>query len=203
MRRILFISIISFCFYKGSSQTAIQAGISALPVFDVLNLYPDNEISGAALSGNFGCFLTEDLGFGINPYYGQVSNFYNTDFHREKEELSLLGMNAYLRYYFISRKKFNAFAIVSAGFGNMRSTRTILTGSGPLADPKTVFNNSVLTFMAGAGVSYFLSRDIALELNIPYAYITHVAESPAPYYQTVVPTFGLQFYWNRKVNTID
>lgn len=193
----------TFCFFSificnGYSQldkTNNQAGISTLPIFDVLKVFPKNKISGIAFSGNFGYFALKHMSIGIQPYYAQVSNVYTTSLLEEqKQNIKLYGVNTYLRYYFISIEKFSIYAIAGAGFGN---SDQITTNLSPAAFSKNSHTDkSIFTSMLGVGINYFIVNNLALELIIPYINVKYISTgSNDMSFQTAAPTIGLQFYW--------
>jgi opacity protein-like surface antigen len=197
----LIIILFVFVFYNGYSQlerTTSQVGISVLPIFDLLKFFPDNKIEGLATSVNLGYLTIKKLSVGINPYYAQVSNTYNTTIskanNKEKQAIKLYGLNTYLRYYFISKEKFLAYSSLSLGFGNVEETTTDLSSLTLVKNSHT--NKSVLTFLGGLGVNYFVIKNLALELNLSYINVKYISTNPHNInFQTVAPTFGVQFYW--------
>lgn len=182
----------------------LQAGVSALPIFDAFKLYPGNDISGLATTVNFGCFIFKNVSFGINPYYGKVTNGYSTagmNPHREKQDLTLVGLNTYLRYYIINGRKFLFYSILSGGLAHLQTNTTnLLTGQ---VIENYYSNEPAYTFQAGIGANYFITKNLSLELNLPYTLLNYTAPNSEPYFQTLIPTFGLQFFWGRSYEKTD
>jgi hypothetical protein len=170
-------------------KATTQFGLSALPVFDVLRTFPDNKIAGLALTGNFGYFPIKNLSFGFVPYYAQASNSYpllTSD--RETQDLKFYGLNTYLRYYFVCKKKYRLFTLTSVGFGNSQQKT-----SNPFL--LRYNNRPTFIFQLGAGINYMLAKKIALEFAIPYTYVKYISSDPNEVgFQTIVPTFGVQFF---------
>jgi opacity protein-like surface antigen len=199
MRKHLFLFIFFLVFsFKGYCQlekTTNQVGVSALPIFDVLKFFPDNKISGIAISGNLGYCTINRVSVGIQPYYAQVSNTYsNTLFERENQGIKLYGLNTYLRYYFISKEKFLIYSLASVGFGNSEQKTVNLSSQTFVKNSHS--DKSVFTYMLGIGVNYFILKNIALELNIPYLNVKYISTDPNDnHFQTVAPSIGLQYYW--------
>ncbi len=201
MKKILMSIILSLVLlFNGFSQyekSSIQVGISALPIYDVLNLFPDNQISGVVVMPNFGFFIMDKLSFGINPYYAKASNSYNSaaiDKHKENQQISLYGLNAYLRYYFITKEKISFYAMFSNGFGDIEKKTTNLSTSAKVDNGYP--NKAIYTAMLGVGIDYFVTKKIAIELNVPFIVMRFF--SPEQYdsnFNTIVPTLGLQIYW--------
>lgn len=194
--------IISLAFlanaYSQTEKSTKQAGISVLPIYDILNTYPDNKIAGGAVMGNFGFFVMNDLSIGLMPYYGQVSNKYNIstfDFHEERQDISLYGLNTYMRYYFFKKKKVLVYASASFGFGNIHKQTTNLAIQSLVDYSES--DDSVYTILAGLGVNYSLSPRISLELNIPYTVLRHISgQVNDSDFQTIAPMIGVQYNWN-------
>lgn len=205
MKNILCILLFSVSFLNGYAQiekNTSQAGISALPVLDVLNLFPQNSISGFGVMGNLGYFPIKNLSIGINPYYSRVSNSYDDYLIpygdiRKEEKISLYGLNAYLRYYVFSKGKFSLYPTVSLGFGNLEKEIFMRPGTARLGHGST----SVLTCYAGAGVNYFITERVALELNVPYMYVQYLPPATTGFH-TIAPTIGVQFYLSRSANSL-
>jgi hypothetical protein len=50
--------------------------------------------------------------------------------------------------------------------------------------------------MTGFGVDYIISKNILLELNIPYIYQKNISAGLYDNnFQTIMPTIGVQFHW--------
>jgi hypothetical protein len=186
---------------KAESSPRLQAGISGLPVYDFFNQQPQNKIRGAAIVGNFGCFLHPRISFGINPYFSKVLNSYTTGItvtHEEQQKISTFGLNTYVRGYFVALPRFSAFVICSAGFGAMSR---LTTSTDPLVDPNAprVETLPLASFFAGPGVSWNLTPHMAVELNLPLAVLYYLedANKGRPLL-TALPTLGLQFSIEKK-----
>ncbi|MGQ0829247.1 MAG: outer membrane beta-barrel protein [Bacteroidota bacterium] len=194
---LFFFLLFSLFLLKGFSQiekTTTQVGVSVLPVFDILQLVPDNKISGLAVSGNIGYHTIKNMSVGINPYYAEVVNSYPSDYskERERQNIKLYGLNTYLRYYIINRAKFLAYSFISLGFGAFEQ-KTFNASTRYLIETNI---NPVFILQGGIGINYFVTERLALELNIPYTYVNHISTNPDfSYFHTVAPTIGLQFYW--------
>jgi hypothetical protein len=203
----LFIILLLTSFQNALAQTgnvlkdgaSMQAGITALPVYDILGLFPDNKISGAAFMGNFGSFLSTNVSFGVSPYYGTVSNSYNlfpAGPLAERQELKLFGVNTYLRGYIIKKSRFYLYVLVSAGIGNMQEKTIDLSTQKEI--PGRKINSPIATFLSGAGVNYFITRSLAVEFNLPFCILNNFnAEMADKYFLTAAPTLGLQLYLPR------
>jgi hypothetical protein len=197
-KTLLTFILFSIFILKGYCQlekTTTQVGVSALPIFDVLKFFPDNKISGIAVTGNLGYLGMKNISVGIQPYYAQVSNSYPSGlFEKEKQEIKLYGLNTYLRYYFIRKEKFLAYSLASIGFGNSEQKTTKVSSLTLVKNSHT--DKSVLIIMAGVGINYFIIENLALELNIPYFNVKYISTDPNDIrFQTIAPTIGLQFYW--------
>jgi opacity protein-like surface antigen len=198
MKKLLFTYLLSFIFIVNAfgqlEKKTNQMGISALPVFDVFNIFPNNKISGFAMTGNFGYFAVKNLSIGMQPYYAQVSNSYTSSLlQKENQEIKLYGLNTYVRYYFIKKEKFLTYSLASIGFGNSDQKTTIL--SSPTFPSNPHYNKSTMVFMLGVGADYFIMNNLALEVNVPYFNVKYFSTDPNMHFQTAVPTIGLQFYW--------
>ena len=139
-------------------------GVSGVPVFDVLNMFPDNQIKGGAFNINYGTMIIENLSFGMNLYYSRVSNEYKTesfDLHKERQEIKIIGISPNLRYQFRVKEKLLFYALTSVGFGNYNEKTTNLMTSEPVNYGDE--NESILMLKAGLGMNYFLSEKFALE----------------------------------------
>lgn len=180
--------------YCQLERNTTQIGISGLPVFDVLKFFPDNKISGVAVTGNLGYLGLKNTSVGIQPYYAKVSNIYTRLSKKEKQEIKLYGLNTYVRYYFIRKEKFLTYTSASLGFGNSEDRTIDLSSLIPIKNSQS--NTSVFVAMLGAGLNYFIIKNLALELNVSYINIKYIATPPYNVrFQTVAPTIGLQFYW--------
>ena len=190
----IFISTFIFNAYCQLEKNSTQAGLSALPVFDVFKLVPDNKISGIALTGNYGFFAIKNMSIGIQPYYAQVSNSYTSKIlEKENQEIKLYGLNTYLRYYFIRKEKFLTYALASIGFGNSDQKTTNLSSSAFVKNSHT--DKSVLVSVLGIGANYFIMKNLAIELNVPYFNVKYISTDPNDmHFQSAVPTIGLQYY---------
>lgn len=202
MKKYIFVFLFSlFGLFHGYSQlkkTTTQVGISVLPIFDVFKIFPKNEISGLAVSGNLGYLTVENMSIGILPYYSKVSNSYYTTGSgggiKEKQNIKLFGLNTYLRYYFISKEKFLMYSQGAAGFGNFEQKTSYV--SSLTFTKNTHTNKSVFTFLLGVGANYFVAKNFAIELNVPYLYVNQFSTDPNDKdFQTIAPTIGFQFYW--------
>ena len=174
-----------------------HAGISALPVFDVLRLFPSNRIRGAAVMGDFGCFIRPRLSFGINPYYANVVNEYPTPFltpYGERLDLTAAGLNVFFRGYIVSRPAFSAFILVAGGFGvmNERLTDLAMPGRRPFLN----VNSPVSAFIAGPGFSWNLTTQLAAEIQVNFVSIDNFSQAQSnAYFTAVLPIFGVRYYW--------
>ncbi len=193
-----FLTFILFSFgfidcFSQLEKSSAQFGVSVLPVLDVFKVFPDNKISGFAVIGNIGFFPIKNLSAGIQPYYGQASNSYSSFFfEKENQEIKLYGLNAYLRYYFIRKQKFLAYSMASVGFGNSEQKTTLVS---TVILVKSPINKSVLTGVFGAGIGYFIVKNLALELNIQYLNIKYFSADPADKsFHTIAPTVGVEFF---------
>lgn len=194
-KSLLIIPLLSTFLLKGHAQSdksTFQAGASFLPVYDVFKLFPNNKISGGAVSGNIGYFVLKNMSIGFNPYYAQVSNAYNTqgaDAHRENQNSKLFGLNAYVRYYFLTRNKLSLYGLASGGFGSSIQ-KTSSSGNSSTND------KSICTLMTGLGVNYHITKRVALELNVPYTLLKYIStNSNNNNFQTVTPSLGVQISW--------
>jgi hypothetical protein len=202
-RLILFSSLIPFLLHAqetGRTQEfRMHAGISALPVLDVLHQQPDNRISGAAVTANFGCFIHPRLSFGINPYYARVLNVFPTNsvtVSGGQQDTRLFGLNVNLRGYFISRSRFSVFMLASGGFGVMKELSSF-PYPGLVSEPRLNIL-PVASFFVGPGVNWNFSPMFAVEANLPVAVIYSMDESDyGRIFTTLLPTFGLQFYFGK------
>jgi hypothetical protein len=180
-----------------TGKSTLHAGMTALPVFDVLNLFPANVIKGFAVMGNVGFFVTRHLSFGFQPFYGEVSNTYtgfNQDPFGERQNLRIAGSNTTLRYSFLARKPWLVYILASAGFGVMEETITAVKTSQVI--PGSRKSNAIATCLAGVGANYFFTRNIAAELNVPYGMMYNFnAPAEYKYFLTAAPMLGLQVYW--------
>jgi opacity protein-like surface antigen len=187
-----FILIYSFSSFSQVEKHSSQVGISGLPVFDVLKMFPDNDISGFAILGNFGYFPAKDLALGVNPYYASVHNEYAYRYYsilsRKREEISAYGMNIYARYYFLSQKRFSLYPSLAAGFGNLVIKDFI--------DNTRIENRNAaaVSFTAGLGLSCSLNEMISVELNVPYLYLKSLTNENIEF-RTVAPTLGIQLFF--------
>lgn len=194
MKKIL---IVFTCLYSlaGIAQIekgSTQAGISALPVFDALKMFPKNTISGVAVIANLGYFPARDLVIGVSPYYAQVSNSYSypsNSVNRKTERIKLFGMNIYTRYYLLSKKRLSIYPSVAAGFGNLIIKEYINNYHYP--DDKSV---PALSFTAGLGLNCSITKKLSLELNVPYLYVKSVTNNIE--FKTFSPTVGLQLFFD-------
>ena len=180
------------------SNFRTHAGISAMPIIDILGQAPGNEISGVAAVANFGSFINPRLSFGVNPYYATVTNVYTSiSPYVERQQLTAFGLNAFLRGYFVSRPGFSAFMLASGGFGAMSEK---ITTTDPLSQH---FNARVellplASFFAGPGVSWNFTPWFALEADVPVAILYFMEDyDTGRKFSTVLPTVGLQFYFGR------
>lgn len=177
----------------------LQAGVAVLPLFDVLQIFPQNKISGAALFGELGVSIGPRFNMGIHPYFASAMNTYSFDPAQPvayRQELSFIGLNTYLRGYFLSNSRWAFYLFASAGFGNLgERTRDLQTGK--FLTPQAHYS-SIATFLAGPGVNYFLGRRLALAFNLPYAVMYNFSAPAAEkYFLTVTPNIGFHVFWNR------
>lgn len=199
--KIIILIVCLLCMYKGYSQiekSSNHLGISGLPIYDLFNFFPDNKISGGAINFEYGTFVAKNLSFGFNVYYANVSNEYGTeatDLHREKQIIGLTGLNANLKYYYSLGDKVFVFASVSFGFGNYKYETTNLSNSLIVDDG----NEPVSVLMAGLGLDYFVTKNIALELHIPYVFVNRFSDEPyVEDFHTIAPTIGIHYFWNAR-----
>ncbi|MBA3972569.1 MAG: hypothetical protein H0X46_10615 [Bacteroidetes bacterium] len=70
MKKKLFIfSVFLISIFSASAQlekTTTQVGVSVLPVFNILKFFPDNKISGIAVSVNMGYLTLKNMSVGIH-----------------------------------------------------------------------------------------------------------------------------------------
>lgn len=172
-------------------------GINGIPIFDVLNSYPDNQINGSAITFNYGVMVSRNLSFGVNLYYSGVSNEYVTESlspRTERQQINVVGISPNLRYHYRIREKLMLYAQASIGFGNYREKTTDLNTSQPRYYKND--NDSMIMTMAGLGMNYFFSEKIALDLNVSYVYLNRLSSQRYVYdFQTIAPMIGIQFYW--------
>ena len=184
------------CAQVGKSTN--QVGVSGLPIYDIFNFYPKNEISGGAISVNYGTFVSNKLCFGVNLFYAAYSNQYDTqakDLHKQKQNNDLMGLNTSLRYYCAIKKNFLVYGVISIGFGINKFQTTNLSTS--LIVAKT--HEPIALLMAGLGINYFITKNFALELNVPYVFVNRFSYDPyAEHLNSILPTIGIQYYWPYK-----
>lgn len=199
--KLIAIIVFSLSFRNSFAQiekTATQVGISVLPILDVLKFFPENEIYGFAVAGNLGYLTINKLSIGIQPYYSKVSNSYSSTWYggsvKEHQQIQLYGLNTYLRYYFVSKEKFLTYAQGSAGFGNFEQKTSYASSLTYIKNSHT--NKAVFTALFGVGASYFVSKNFAIELNVPYIYVNQISTNPYDKdFHSIAPTIGFQFYW--------
>ncbi len=195
---IIFISVISILPTSAQENpTTNHAGIGGIPVFDVLNMFPENQISGAALSVNYGKIIFPNLSFGVNLYYSSVSNEYTSqsmDLHKEQQDIKVLAISPNLRYQFKLSNKFILFGQSSIGFGNYNEKTKNLSNSATINNGDE--NKSILMVTAGLGANYFVFKNLALELNIPYVYLNRLSSlENVDDFHTIAPMIGIQYFW--------
>lgn len=197
--RIIVIMVCILSIHNGYAQTekaSNHVGVSGVPIYDLFNFYPDNKIAGSAIYIDYGIFVRNNLSFGINIYYANVSNEYDTeaaDFHKEKQVIALTGLNSNLRYNHSLSEKILIFASISLGFGNYRIETTDLSTS-LIVDNS---NESVALLMTGIGLNYFVAKNFALELNVPYVFVNRFSKEPyVENVHAIVPSIGIRYYWN-------
>lgn len=194
MKKII---IVLICLYAFTATAQIekhstQVGISALPVFDALGLFPRNEISGVAVIANVGYFPAKDLSVGISPYYAQVNNSYyypQYSLTKTTEDIKLFGMNIYSRYYILSKKRISVYPSLAAGFGNLIIREFVNNQHMP--KDKSV---PVLSFTGGLGINCTITKLVSVELNLPYLYVKSVTNNIE--FKSFSPTLGLQFFFD-------
>lgn len=174
-----------------------HVGVSGVPIFDVLNMFPDNQIKGGAININYGTMIIKNLSFGVNLYYSGVSNEYKTesiDLHKEKQEIKIIGISPNLRYQFRVKEKLFFYGLASIGFGNYNEKTTNLMTSEPVN--YGVENESILILTAGLGVNYFLFDNFALELSVPYVFVNRLStDQYVEDFHTIAPMIGIQYFW--------
>jgi len=174
-----------------------HVGINAVPIFDFLKMYPENQIKGAAIDFNYGKMVSKNISFGVNLYYSGVSNEYKTesiDLHKERQEIKIIGISPNLRYHFRIKKKLILYGQVSLGFGNYNEKTTNLLTSEPVNYGNE--NESILLMTAGIGMNYFFFKNIALDINVPYIYLNRLStQQYVEDFHTVAPMLGIQFSW--------
>lgn len=192
MNKLLLTLILVLGATRNYSQTGAQIGLSTLPVLDYLNAYPQNTIGGIALSGNFGCFFTKDVAFGVSPFMAVAKNDYNSPAFSSENDLLVYGLNTYLRYYFLNGKRHRLYSLCAAGVSHIMISST---SSGRPSWDKHVFTDGAISVMGGTGINYYLTGNFALELNVTYVALVNVFLSPPQiYFHTVAPTAGFQFF---------
>jgi hypothetical protein len=184
--------------YSQAEKGTVHAGISALPIADLLQLFPKNDISGYGIIPELGFFPLKKLDISFGLYNIDVKNSYNVhtnhfgDFRKE-ERLKLLIANLSIRYYFL-KGKFRFYPVLAMGTGNLdifsyRKSDYFKLGydTGP-----------VLAWTAGAGMNYFLNERIAFELNIPYTSVDSYPDvkNRRTSFQTVAPSLGVKLFFN-------
>ena len=199
--KLVIVSIlITLTSYSQTDKGSQHVGVAGLLIFDLFNFYPENEISGGAININYGIFIRNNLSFGLNIYRAGASNEYGTeaaDFHRENQKIRLMGLNSNLRYYHSLSKRILIFTTVSFGFGNYKIETTNL--SNLLKVNEGIEKESVGIIMTGVGLNYCVMNNLTLELNIPYIFVKRFSTDPyAENFHTIVPTIGIQYYWNKK-----
>lgn len=190
--------IFNFPVFSQTEKGSTQIGVSGLPVYDVLKLFPNNKIAGLALSGNIGQFIAKRWSIGSQPFYAQVKNIYYTTHNyletKEQQNIRLLGLNAYLRYNFIAKEKFILYVQGSVGFGNQEQSTTNLMTNIPVRNSRS--NQSFLNTQIGLGANYFLIKNLALELNLTYLRLSYFSNTNnISYFHSFAPALGLQYYW--------
>jgi hypothetical protein len=124
LKKKLFVFFL-FCVFsfRGNAQIekgTTQLGIGVLPIYDVFNLFPEAELSGLAVSANFGYLAIKRMSVGMNPYYAQISNTYKYSSYNtirtDEERAKIYGLNVYLRYSVISKNKFLVYPSLSCCF---------------------------------------------------------------------------------------
>ncbi|MFK5879164.1 MAG: outer membrane beta-barrel protein [Flavobacteriaceae bacterium] len=193
---LIYFVIVMPCRAQNDSHSN-HVGVGGLPVFDVLNMFPENQIKGGAININYGAMVSENLSFGVNLFYSGVSNEYKTesiDLHKENQEIRIIGISPNLRYYFRIKEKFIIFGLASVGFGNYNEKTTNLMTSEPVNYGDE--NESIMILTAGLGLNYFLSEKFALELNVPYVFTNRFSKDQyVEDFHTIAPMIGIQYYW--------
>ncbi len=198
---ICFVSILlSFTGYSQTDKGAQHVGVMGIPIVDIFNFSPENEISGVALNINYGSFVRKNLSVGLNIYSAGFSNEYGTediDYHRENQKIRLTGLNSNFRYYYSISENINIFSEFSIGFGYYKIETTNLSTSLIMEDG--LKKESVLLIIPGVGLNYRIFNNLSLEFNLPYIFVKRFSTDPyAENSQTILPTLGIQYFWNWK-----
>ena len=108
--------LFSFCFImlsltaQSSRQASWEIGLTGIPI-----IYPGiDNIGGFALTLNAGHFLTDNLAFGLRPFYGKVVS----GTAPANEKISSFGANIYARWHF-GTKKVIPFLDFNIGWGRL------------------------------------------------------------------------------------
>lgn len=198
-KRILLAMYIGFfsVSYAQTEKGMNQVGLSGVPLFDVLGLYPDNEIAGGAFMANYGTFINDHMSFGVQPYYARAANEYPVEgpsLYRQRQAIRVIGLSAYLRYYYLATPKWWLFGSTSLGFGNYHEETTDLATLRRVNEGNE--NESVSLLTVGVGVDYWVTSRLALELNTSYAFVYEFSTDPySEDFHTIIPTLGVQYYW--------
>jgi len=198
---LFFFIFFSFSLLKGFGQvekTTTQVGIGALPIYDVFRLYPDNTLEGFGVSVNLGYFPIKRMSVGINPFYVQAANSYTyhyryNEIHTQREDMKIYGLNAYVRYYVITKNKIFIYPSLALGFGAAESTVRDIDAN-IFKERKSA---PAFILALGLGFNYFITEKITLELHVPYVNIKYLTvDLIDPQFHTVAPTLGVQFHMN-------
>ncbi len=186
--------IISFTGFAQFEKGTTQIGASALPVFDILKIAPDNSISGLGGKANLSFFPVKNLSVGLSPFAAEVKNnyTYTTSFSslKKEERIRLFGLGMCLRYYVLLSKKFAIYPELDLGLGNL-NTRTSTEGHSKIKER----NTSIVVGSLGVGANYFLTEKVALELNVTYLDVNEFSNRDENF-KTIAPTIGVQFFFH-------
>ncbi len=125
------------------------------------------QFQGIVLQGYYGKFINQKTSIGIQPYYVAISS-------------KVIGANGYARFYPFN-KKFIGFFEGSLGLG-------VITND--LSEFWSVFD-----FAVAAGGGYVFNKKFSLEIKLQYQQ-WKVFSEPG-FARTIVPTFGLMYYFKR------
>lgn len=185
---------------KGKGQEnrpSNHIGVNGIPIFDVLNSYPENQINGGAITLNYGIMVSGNLSFGVNLYYSGVSNEYKTESinpQAERQEINIIGISPNLKYHYRIKEKLMLYGQASIGFGNYNEKTINLNTSQAINYGSE--NESMVLTMAGIGMNYFFTEKVALDFNVSYVYLNRLSTQRYAYdFHTVAPMIGIQFYW--------
>jgi hypothetical protein len=114
--------------------------------------------------------------------------------HNEEQNIAFQGLNSNLRYNRALTKNISVFGIVSFGFGNYKSVTTNLSTNQQIASG----NEPIAILMTGLGLNYFVTKQIAIELNIPYVFMNRFSNKPyVENFHGIAPMIGIQYYWKK------